>query len=326
MLLERDQELDFLADLLGDIDSSGGKVVLLRGEAGIGKSSLVNDFVAAHADKAHIHVGYCDDLLIPQPLSPFWDMARGEPSLRDPLDDGSRPHLLEAVLDLLSRSLRPTILVIEDTQWADEATLDAIKYLGRRIARTNGLLLLTYRDGVVDHDHPLRSVIGALDPQSIARISLSSLSPSAVSTLLAGSELDPGAVFTATGGNPLLVTEMAAAGGENVPSSLQDSVMARVGKLSPQAQVFVKTLSAIPEAIPISYALGLTGAAVDQLAECEKRGLLDLNGELVLFRHELIRRTIEAALGDRRARDRLSHGARQPPLRNSPMSTRSLRR
>ena len=68
MLLERDGELDLLADLLAGIGSSGGKVILLRGEAGIGKSSLVKKFVDRHADEAHVHVGSCDDLLTPQPL------------------------------------------------------------------------------------------------------------------------------------------------------------------------------------------------------------------------------------------------------------------
>lgn len=303
MLLERDRELELMADLLRGVKTSGGKVVLLRGEAGIGKSAVVGEFIATHANEAHIHVGYCDDLFIPQPLSPFWDMARVEPSLRAPIEGRSRPRLLEAIMDLLSRSLRPTILVIEDTQWADEATLDAVKYLGRRIARTNGLLVLTYRDGVVDYDHPLRKVIGELDPQSVSRISLSSLSPSAVSALIADSELDPEEVFNITRGNPFLVTEMASTSGEQVPLSIQDSVMARVAKLSPEARALVKTLSAIPEAIPIPDALGLTGATVDQLAECEKRGLLDLDGELVWFRHELIRRTIETALkaGEREA-------------------------
>ena len=296
MLLERDRELEVLADLLDDIDSSGGKVVLIRGEAGIGKSSLVNEFASMYADQAHIEIGYCDDLFIGQPLSPFWDIARVEPSLRGPLDDGSRQHLLDAVMDLLSRSLRPTVLVIEDTQWADEATLDAVKYLGRRIAPTNGILFLTYRDGVVDYDHPLRKVIGELDPRTVSRISLTNLSRSSVSTLVADSKLDPEEVFALTRGNPFLVTEMTAAGGEGVPSSLQDSVMARVGKLSPGARELAKTLSAIPEAIPIPDALGLTDATADQLAECEKRGLLDLDGSLVSFRHELIRRTVEASL------------------------------
>ena len=94
MLLEREKELELLADLLADVDSSGGKVVLVRGEAGIGKSSLVREFVESHSDDAHVLFGACDDLLIPQPLGPFWDMARLEPTLKEPLDDGDRPRFV----------------------------------------------------------------------------------------------------------------------------------------------------------------------------------------------------------------------------------------
>ena len=135
MLLERDQELDLLAGLLAGV-GSGGKVVLIRGEAGIGKSSLVREFGATHCDEAHVLVGFCDDLLTPQPLGPLWDIARDEPSLVEALEGGDRLGALKGCLDLMCRSPRPPVLVIEDTHWADEATLDAIKYLGRRIART----------------------------------------------------------------------------------------------------------------------------------------------------------------------------------------------
>jgi len=116
MLLEREEELRLLADLLAETES-GGKVVLIRGEAGIGKTSLVREFIELQAGKAHMLAGTCDDLLIPQPLGAFWDMAREEPLLGEPLWTGDRPHLLETVLDLLSHSLRPTIMAIEDTQW-----------------------------------------------------------------------------------------------------------------------------------------------------------------------------------------------------------------
>ena len=78
MLLERDQELELLADLLAGV-SSGGKVVLIRGEAGIGKSVLVKEFVDRHDDAAHVLIGFCDDLLTPQPLGPFWDISRDQP-------------------------------------------------------------------------------------------------------------------------------------------------------------------------------------------------------------------------------------------------------
>jgi DNA-binding CsgD family transcriptional regulator len=296
VLLERDQELGLLTGLLAELETSGGKVVLLRGEAGIGKSSLVREFIERNAQEAHVVIGSCDDLLIPQALGPFWDVARDEPSLAEPLRNGDRPGVLEATLDLLSGSLRPNVLVIEDTHWADEGTLDAVKYLGRRISKTNGLLLLTYRDGDVDYDHPLRSVIGDLPPESVVRIQLGGLSEAAVSALLEDSGFDPHDVFETTGGNPFLVTELAAAGDDRVPSSVQDSVMARVRKLSPGAIEMMKVLSVIPEHIARSEMAQVVDGTENLLVECEQRGLLESRGEFVAFRHELIRRAVEASL------------------------------
>lgn len=324
MLLEREKEMGLLADLVSGLESSGGKVVLIRGEAGIGKSSLAMAFVDEQADKAHIHVGSCDDLLIPQALAPFWDFARVDPSVRSAVFEGDRPRLLDALMELLSRSLRPTIMVIEDTQWADEATLDVIKYVGRRMARTNGVLVLTYRDGAVDYEHPLRAVIGDLHPDNVVRIQLGGLSIDAVSSIIGDSSLDPDAVFVATKGNPFLVTEMAFSDGESIPSSVQDSVMARVRKLSPGAHEMLKALSVIPEPLPKSDVLGLKPSSEARLSECQQRGLLDVGPEVidrfvgvapapgedlhfwdpsadaerdfVAFRHELIRRAIEDSL------------------------------
>lgn len=306
VLLERDGELRALGELVDRLASTGGKVVLIRGEAGIGKSALVNEFADSRTEELHVYHGACDDLFIPQPLGPFWDISRVEPSLRGPLDDGDRPRLLEAVLDLLSRPLRPSIIVIEDTHWADEATLDAIKYIGRRIARTNGVLVLTYRDGEVDHDHPLRGVIGDIPAQNVARIQLGGLSLAAVSLIVGDSSLDPADVLAATRGNPFLVTEMASAADGEVPSSLYDSVMARVRKLTIGSQEMLKTLAVIPEPIPRPDALRLAGADERRLDECEQRGLLERGTETVAFRHDLIRRTIESALsaGERLARNR----------------------
>jgi DNA-binding CsgD family transcriptional regulator len=306
MLLERDRELQTLDDLLADLGSSGGKVVLVRGEAGIGKTALVRELVATHSDDLHAHVGGCDDLLIPQPFGPFWDMARLEDSLRGPLEDADRPRLLEAIMALLSRSLRPTVIVIEDTHWADEATLDAIKYLGRRIGSANGLLVLTYRTGELDYDHPLRGVIGDLPSRDVVGIQLGGLSLDAVSAIVGDMTLDPEAVLAATAGNPFLVEEMISADEVAVSSSLQDSVMARVRKLSRGAQQMLKTLAVIPEPIPTSDALGLKGASEHRLDECERRGLLHVGTEMVGFRHDLTRRAVETALtgSERLARNR----------------------
>ncbi len=302
MLLEREKELGSLVDLLAGVGSSGGKVVLVRGEAGIGKSILVREFVEGHADEAHVLFGSCDDLLTPQPLGPFWEIAREESSLGEPLEKGDRRSVMEFLLDLLSRSLRPTVLVIEDNHWADEATLDVIRYLGRRIARTNGLLVLTYRDGEVDYYHPLRQVIGELVPQDLVRIHLGGLSAEAVALMVEDAGLDSDQVLSLTDGNPLFVTEVAASGVEGVPSSVQDSVLARAAKLSLKARQILDLVSVIPGEAEQTLIEHLVDSTQEHLTECARQGLLRIEADTVSFHHELTRRAVESALSasDRR--------------------------
>ena len=308
MLLERDAELKTLAQLVDGLGSDGGKVVLIRGEAGIGKSSLVSEFARSRKQDCQVLYGACDDLSIPQPLCPFVDWSRDEPTLVAPMDGTDRLGVFQATLDLLARTDRPTILIMEDTHWADEATLDAIRYVGRRISRTNGLLLLTYRVGEVDFNHPLRGVIGDIPAQDVARIQLQGLSLGAVSTILAESGLDAADVLETTRGNPFLVTEMASAADDGVPASLHDSVMARVGKLSIASQEMLKLFSVIPEAIDTPVALSIVGVDEDRLDECEQRGLLECGPEIVEFRHDLIRRAVESSMttAERMAKNRMA--------------------
>jgi len=302
MILERDSELGQLRQLLNDLDSSGGRVVLVRGEAGIGKSALLSQFVAEVEDRVHVLFGECDDLLTPQPLGPIWDAARDESSISAPLSQGDRRGVMEALLDLLSRGLRPAVLVIEDTQWADEVTLDLIKFLGRRIRRTNGLLVLTYRDGEVDTDHPLRQVIGQLPPQNLVRIHLVRLSAQAVASMVEAADLDLDEILALTGGNPLFVTEVLASGVEEVPTSVQDSVLARAAKLSSEANRVLDLVSVIPGAAERSLIEEILDPTQEQLIECERQGLLRIEEDAVSFHHELARRAIESSLStaDRR--------------------------
>jgi ATP/maltotriose-dependent transcriptional regulator MalT len=302
MVLEREGELGVLAGLFEGIGSSGGRTVLIRGEAGIGKTALVREFIDHCTDSAHVLVGACDDLLTARPLGPFWDMARDEPDLLVALEAHDRSSVMRTVLDLVSRSLRPTIMLIEDTQWADEATFDVVSVLGRRIGDTKGLLVLTYRDGEVDFDHPLRSVMGGLPSDCVVRVRLTGLSMEGVSSLVAGSGLDPEQVFSATDGNPFLAIEMASGGAEVVPASVQDSVMARVGKMSPDAQEMLKLLSVIPERMTSAETRRITGQSDERLGECERWDFVVTERGSVRFRHELIRRAVEASLtGPQRA-------------------------
>ncbi|MEX0667960.1 MAG: AAA family ATPase, partial [Acidimicrobiia bacterium] len=296
MFLEREGELRQLRDVLSELAVSGGKVVLVRGEAGIGKSTLIREFLDAVGGAAHLHLGFCDDLQTPQPYGPLWDMGRSEPELRRSLEARDRQRVLEGFFAMLALTLRPNVVVIEDIQWSDEATLDAVKYVGRRIARANGLLVLTYRDGEVDDYHPLRRVIGDLAPGTVVRVELGGLSYESVSSIVGSSDLDPQRVFEETRGNPFLATEMALAGTDGVPASVRDSVRARLGKLSRSAQHAVKILSVIPRRVSLADVTAFTGASLRELAEGERVGLLEVGDEMVSFRHDLIRRAIEASL------------------------------
>lgn len=291
-----------MADSLAGVGSVGGKVVLIRGEAGIGKSALVKEFIRAHTDEAHILFGSCDDLLTPQPFGPFWDISRDEGSLSAPIEEGQRMAVMSALFDLLSRSLRPSILVIEDTHWADEATLDAIKYLGRRIARANGLLVLTYRDGEVDQDHPLRRVIGELPPDNLVRIHLGRLSSRAIEVLVGDAGLDVDEILELTDGNPLFVTEVLASGVDGTPLSVRDSVLARAAKLSVGARQLVDLVSVIPGEAERSLVEKILEPTRQHVDEAARQGLLLVEDETFSFHHELTRRSIESTLSthDRR--------------------------
>ncbi len=171
-ILERDIELGRLAALLGEASDGAGRVVLIRGEAGIGKTTLVREFLGSIDDEAYVLAGACDDLLTPRELGPLWDMSLDQPDLAESLESGDRQRIYSAAIEIISRGLKPTVLVMEDVHWADDATFDLIKFVGRRIDRSQGLLLLTYRDEELDTDHRLRFVMGDLPPHAVERIAL----------------------------------------------------------------------------------------------------------------------------------------------------------
>jgi DNA-binding CsgD family transcriptional regulator len=296
MILEREIELSELERLLHAAPTVGGRVVLIRGEAGIGKSMLVEQFRVIADRQAEVLIGACDDLLTPQPLGPIWDLARNDSNLVQPLIDGNRRAVMERLLGLLCRAQQPTVLVLEDTQWADEATLDLVKFLGRRIGRSNGLLVLTYRDVEVDLDHPLRKVIGELPPQSLVRITLRPLSANAVSSMMGSRSFDVHEVIALTGGNPLFVTEVLASGTGAVPLSVRDSVLARAAKVSPGARRLLEMVSVVPRDVEMALVEKIVGPTPAHVADCVRQGLLKVNGVRVSFLHELQRTSVESSL------------------------------
>jgi predicted ATPase len=218
-----------------------GRVALVTGEAGIGKTSLVEQFAEKQKNACRVLWGGCDALFTPRPLGPLYDIAQ---QLRGNLstfleDEAPRASIFSAAFDELQNHTS-TLMVIEDVHWADEATLDLLKFLGRRINKLNSLLVITYRDDEVRTEHPLRLVLGDLPRSSVRRLRLPALSEDAVDELAAraGTRMDD--LYAVTGGNPFFVTEALASQDQGVPVSVSDAVLSRLARLTPAARAVVE--------------------------------------------------------------------------------------
>src|SRR5829696_6102082 len=246
-LLERARLLE---ELDGELAATavGGRIALVAGEAGIGKSALVRRFTERQAAAARFLLGACDPLLTPRALGPLHDIARQTGGRLAGLlaAGGPREQLFDALLDELDQGTRPQVVVVEDAHWADEATMDLLVFLGRRIARTRALLLVTYRDDELAADHPLRAAVGRLAPEAVRRLQLEPLSEAAVAELARRAGRPAAGLHALTGGNPLLVTKVLAAGDAGVPLTVRDLVLARAGGLPAGAQEVVRLVAVVP--------------------------------------------------------------------------------
>jgi DNA-binding CsgD family transcriptional regulator/tetratricopeptide (TPR) repeat protein len=301
-LLERDAELTVLEQATDAAGDRRGSVVLVSGEPGIGKTALLDAFVVrlhgASAGGARVLRGACDDLLTPRPFGPIRDIARTAGSdLARALTEGDRDDVYDAFLDSLDHPLDVTLVLVEDAHWADDASLDLLRYVTRRIARRRAVLVVTYRDEAIAPDHPWRQLLGGLAGAPVHRLPLRPLSRQATTLLIGDRELDPESVQELTGGNPFYVTELLAAAGTDaptVPATVVDAVLARLGKLTPPARAAAEQLSVVPTGVDSGLAREFIDATA--LAEAERGGVLEARPRLVRFRHELARRAVEDAL------------------------------
>lgn len=297
-LVEREELLDRLARELAEAMSGSGRLVLLGGEAGAGKTALVAAFAAEHAGNVRLLFGSCDALFTPRPLGPLADVAAetgGE--LEELVEDGARPHqVLRALLDEL-RGPRPTLLVFEDVHWADEATLDVLRLLARRLETVPALVLATWRDEQLDRVHPLRILIGELaSSPAVTRMSLPPLTAEAVRTLAGPHAPDADELHRVTGGNPFFVTEVLAAEGPELPESVRDAVLARVSRLPPAARRLVDAVALVPPRVEPWLLEEIGGADAGEIDACVSSGVLRSEPGGIAFRHELARRAIEDAV------------------------------
>src|SRR4051812_35943447 len=293
MLLEREPTLAALELAVGEAARGRGSVALVTGEAGIGKTSLVRAFAERAAGQARLLLSACDDLMASRTLGPLRDAVLGP----EPVDD-----VFSALLDALAAD-PPTVLVVEDLHWADDATLDVLGYAARRIEPVGALLVLTCRDDEVDAGHPLNRFLGALVGAPVRRLALAPLSQDAVRRLCEGTGADPEALHRITRGNPFFVTEALASPGDAVPVSVVEAVMGRVARLSPDCREALDQLSVVPSHVDRELATVLLGARLQSLAEAESVGVLAVREGRIAFRHELARRAIEQSLPELRRQE-----------------------
>jgi DNA-binding CsgD family transcriptional regulator len=303
-LFEREEALATLTRLLEEARAGAGRLALVAGEAGIGKSALVDGFCGGLPPQVRVLRGACDPLSTPRPLGPLLEIATtvgGE--LSDLLRAGSSADaLFECFLRVLAGSRQPTVLVLEDVNWADEATLDLLCFVGRRVSRTRTFGVVTFRDDELDAAHPLRVALGNLPGAPVTeRLRLAPLSEGAVAVLAHGRFPDARRLHRLTGGNPFFVTEVLAAGGRELPDTARDAVLARTAPLPADARAALELLAAFgrPADRPLLARLGVDEEATDAGIA---RGLLRRTGGRVEFRHELARSAIvEAVPGGRLA-------------------------
>jgi DNA-binding CsgD family transcriptional regulator len=303
-LLERQKQLEELNRCLREARAACGKLVLLCGEAGLGKSSLVERFVSEHRGDVRALWGACDGLSTPRALAPVHEIAAQTLTLsgRRTPDDEARDWLFRHLLDELARPEQVCVVVLEDLHWADAATLDFLRFIGRRIQRTSAVFIATYRDDELASDHPVRLTLGELTGHHVVRMRLVPLSLAAVEVLARESGRDAALLYQVTGGNPFFVREVLASRGELVPETVRDAVVARLARCSPATRELVEFVAISPgrtETWLVESVLGPQSRALD---EAGTRGLLEVQTDSIAFRHELARLAILGAIQPERAR------------------------
>jgi len=271
---------------------------MISGEAGIGKTSLLRAFCKEISDYCKIYEGTCDALFTPRPLAPIYDIIwqMGNEELKQTIDPSDRASLFSRFSSELEKQKGITVIIIEDVHWADEATLDFIKFLARRIVRLRCLFILTYRDHEIHSNHPLRYVLGQLPPDSFTRLQLTPLSREAVTKMALEKGYKGEDVYSISGGNPFYVSEILASYSSGIPENIKDSVLSVYNKMDEEVKQVWQILSVLPTGFETRYLERMEPLYAEAIHSSLDIKILIIKENRISFKHELYRRTIESSL------------------------------
>lgn len=293
---EREHELAILAARADEARGSSGGLVIVSGESGAGKTSFVETFLERRSHDARVLWGGCDPLSTPRPLGPIHDLADqlGEDT-RQLLRAADHPHeIFTAVFEDLSA--QPSILVIDDLHWADQAVVDLLRFVLRRIKRTHSLVIGTVRDDEIGFSHPMRSLLGDVARSaSAATLPLPPLSLAAVTELAGEADVDPVRLHRITGGNAFFVAEMLDHVGGDLPTTVRDAILARTVNLEVAAWDLLNLLACAPGVIP-NFLLTDLGVTVPALRALDEAKLIRRTDRGVAFRHDLCRLAVTSVI------------------------------
>lgn len=297
---ERDAPKRQLREAFDQARQGEGQCALILGEAGIGKTTLLRAFLDDLPAGPRVLRGACEDLAIAEPLGPLWDLAR-EAGWRldgDLALPGGRLAVFSEALSSISEHEEPTLILVEDLHWADVATVDFLRFLARRLDGRRLLLVLTARSDDQRGRANIRQALAGVSPDRISRIELRRLSQEAVASMAQGSGVDAAKVYGATNGNPFYVSEVLKSGLSEVPRSVEDAVLARLEGLGPTAREFAGAAAVFPRRAEIAFVRQMIGGGDAEAAieECIENGMLELQGDFVVFRHEIARLAVESGL------------------------------
>jgi DNA-binding CsgD family transcriptional regulator len=288
-LFERSGQLATLADLRETASGGLGRLVLVRGEAGAGKTALLRAFLGELPDDAESAIGYCDGVATPRPLSPIHDLARALGNGLSTLlqRSASREEIRDHLLERYQRE--PVVLAIEDIQWADDATIELVRQLARRIDETSALLLLTYREEPMPPVGMARLLGQLATSPSAQQIDVPLLSRSGVAAMAAGSSVDPDELYRLTSGNPFFASEMLASSDATLPRSIRDLIRGRIAELGDRARTALDAAAILGSRTEPWLLAAVAGEALPGIDDAIAAGLILHDADGISFRHELAR-------------------------------------